>query len=115
MERDDATVTDDATRATLVVQRDAQARQNARASYAIEVDGEVVAHIQRGEQLTIPVPSGTLRVAVTISRAYRSQTLVIDVAPSQTLRLRCGPKRKRFALQGLVQPNDYLWLERAPE
>lgn len=108
-------MTGNATTATLIVERDAEARQNARASYAIEIDGQVVAGIQRSERRTIAVSAGTHRVTVTISRAYRSPTLVVDFEPSQTVLVRCGPKRKRFVLQSLMHPDDYLWLERAPE
>src|SRR4051794_11708770 len=85
--------------ALLVVERDATARQNARAAYVVEIDDQSAGHIRRGEQCTIRVSPGSHRIAVTISRVYRSPTLLIDCAPQQTVRLRCGPKRKRFVVQ----------------
>lgn len=98
----------------LILRRIPGAWQDRLRSYRVIVDGQEVARIANGAEVTIPLAPGGHVVHLRVDWC-RSPLLRITVAPGQPAILECGPNAKPwFALVYItLLRHKYLWLRPA--
>lgn len=70
-------------------------------AYSVVVDSQAAGKVRRGQTLELPVAPGAHSVQIAIDWA-RSPALDVEVAPGQTVDLRCAPNTAQPALIGIT-------------
>jgi hypothetical protein len=98
---------------TIRITREPRGRRDRLRAYSVVVDSQVVAKMRPAETLDVPVAPGGHSVHIAIDWA-RSPALSVDVAPGETVDLRCAPNTAQSALIGItVGRGKYVRLWRA--
>jgi hypothetical protein len=87
--------------AILRVKRERRGRRDRLRSYSVVVDSEVAAKIRPGQTVELPVAQGAHSVQIAIDWA-RSPELGVEVAPGETVELRCAPNIAQSPLVGIT-------------
>ena len=99
--------------ATIRLTREPRGRRDRLRAYAILVDSQLVAKIRPGQTLDLPVDAREHSVQIAIDWA-RSPALSFEVAPGETVELRCAPNTAQPGLIGAtVGRRKYVRLWRA--
>ena len=80
---------EDGSRSSIIVSRVRGGWRDRARRYGIEIDGEQVASIKRGERIDIPVASGRHEVVMRINWGT-SEPVDLDIFPGQSIELSCG-------------------------
>jgi len=103
--------------ATVRVTRVPAGRRDRLRAYSILLDSQAVANIRPGETVALPVTQGRHSVQMAMDWG-RSRPLVVDLAPGETIDLRCAPNTEQPLWIGITfARGDYvrLWRVEGPE
>jgi hypothetical protein len=79
-------------------------------TYRVVVDGTQVGEVRRGQSRLVSVSPGRHEVHIEIAWT-RSQSMEVDIAPGDTVRLVCWPKFQAWQWQtALANPNECIIL-----
>ena len=98
---------------TIRLTREPRGRRDRLRAYSIVVDSLAVGKIRPAQTLDLPIARGAHSVQIAIDWA-RSPAISIDVAPGETVHLRCAPNTAQPVLIGItVGRRKYVRLWRA--
>jgi len=95
---------------TLRVRRPSGHYQDALASYRLELDGQTLARIRPGQDLTFAIPPGTHSLRARINWTG-SRTLAFDAAPGSTVTVRVQPVDVMFGLWRMFTTTEWVMIE----
>ena len=86
---------------TIRVTREPRGRRDRLRAYSVVVDSQAAGKLRRGQTLELPVAPGAHSVQIAIDWA-RSPAVDVDLAPGETVDLRCAPNTAQPALVGIT-------------